>query len=598
MPSSKDRLPDSSGSFLRIKYIMNLMTKILNNHLNCYIISEKSNNLHFFKNIMLRELNIVNNQVMKVNPKFAKMKLQSKIALLSVALTSFVLIIFALMAFVNMVGYMEKSTANKALSIARAVARSSAVQEAMVSENPSAVLQPIAESWRHATKAAFIVIHDMQEVRLTHPVASKIGTRGIDAHHEPALQGAEYVYQASDILAPSLRATVPIYGAGGVQTGFVSVGFYLDDIRALTRTTAGEFTVSFILAMFCSAIGAFFLARHVKNATFGLEPEEIAVLLKERVATLEVIREGVIAVDADNRVKLLNKEAEKILGVTVEQLQGQSIDTILPDNRLADVVNSGQAVYDEEQRLQDKIILANSVPVMQDGKVAGAVVSFRDRTELQQLAEEITGIHRIVDTLRAQAHEFKNKLQTVAGLVQLQCYHDAVNYIMETKQGLQEQFNFLLENIKDSIIFGLLLGKSSQIKELGISLSFDPDSCLKELPRHVTSGDIVLILGNLLQNAIEAVQDCERKNIRVSILQEPDTLRITVYNSGPWIDSRIAENIYRRGISTKRKGSGLGLALVKEKIDLLRGSIENRNVPDGGIEFTVYIPYNGRWSHE
>lgn len=528
--------------------------------------------------------------------RIANLKLYQKIAVLSIFMVGLVLTVTGFFVFNSIAEDVEWDTANKALMIARMVAKTPVIQEAIISDNPSSILQPFAENWRQTSGAASVVIFNMQDVRLAHPVPGQIGTAAKDPFHVHALNGEEYIYSDADILPSSLRAQVPIYAIDGVrQVGFVSVGFYLTDIDALVLIAARKLIFAFGIGVLCCLVGAIGLANHVKRVTFGWEPNEIATILKERDATLEVIREGVVAVDTKKCIKLLNSEAAKILNVTSEDMLGVSIDGILPENKLTSVMQSREALYDEEQRLQNKIILSNSIPILVDDKVVGAVISFRDRTEINALAEEITGVHRLVDALRAQAHEFKNKMHTVGGLIQLKCYQEALHFAVGNKMGLQVQLNMLGENIKDSVISGLLLGKESQIRELKIDFSIDPQSQLDELPVHVTSGDIVLILGNLLQNSMEVLTDCELKSIWVSIFQEAEVLRIKVRNSGPWIDDGLVVNMYQPGITTKKSGNGLGLSLIKEKLGLIRGSIESKNLPFGGVEFEVCIPYN--WSN-
>jgi PAS domain S-box-containing protein len=569
--------------------------------MKCLYLSEKyefnDQNNYIFCRFMVQLFNIhLNIEVLCLILRISNMKLYHKIAVLSISMMTLTLVVTGLLIFKSITENIEKDTATHALIMARMVAKIPAIQDAILSDTPSKSLQPIVEDLRHASGAALIAVFDMQEVRLAHPVASSIGTSGADSMHAHVLNGEEFIYSAGEKLAPTLRANVPIYARNtGQQVGFVTVGFYLKDINALTLTAARGFIFSFMMGVFCCLLGSIILANHVKQATFGWEPNEIATILKERDATLEVIREGVVAVDTRNYIKLLNNEATKILGVTTEEIIGESIDRILPDNKLADVMLSRQAIYDEEQRLHDKIILSNSIPIIVDSKVVGAVISFRDRTEINQLAEEITGIHRLVDTLRAQAHEFKNKMHTVGGLIQLQCYQEALYFAVGSKTGIQVQMSLLNESIKDSVISGLLLGKESQIKELQIDFSIDPNSYIEELPVHVTSGDIVLILGNLLQNSMEALNDCEQKSIWVSIIQEAEALRIKVQNSGPWIDEELSASMYWSGITTKKNSNGLGLALIKEKLGLIRGSINNKNLPTGGVEFEVCIPYN--WSN-
>jgi len=524
--------------------------------------------------------------------RVSNMKLYHKIAVLSISMMALTLTVSGLLIFKSIAGDIKKDTANNALIIARMVAKIPAIQDAILSDNPSKILQPMVEELRQASGAALIAIFNMQEVRLAHPIPSTIGTLGVDPMHTYVLNGKEFVYSSGEALAPTLRANVPIYDKNnGKQVGFVTVGFYKADINALILIATREFIVSFMVGAFCCFLGAIVLANHVKQVTFGWEPHEIATILKERDATLEVIREGVVTVDTNKCIKLLNNEATRMLGVTTEEMIGKSIDEFLPENKLANVMQSRQAVYDEEQRLLDKIIFSNSIPIVVENKILGAVISFRDRTEINQLAEEITGIHRLVDTLRAQAHEFKNKMHTVGGLIQLQCYQEALHFAVGSKSGIQVQMSLLNENIKDSVISGLLLGKESQIKELKIDFVIDPKSHIEELPIHVTSGDIVLILGNLLQNSMEVLSDCKEKSIWVSIIQEAEILRLKVRNSGPWIDEEFIAKMYQSGITTKKNNNGLGLALIKEKIELLQGSIESKNLATGGVEFEVCIPY-------
>jgi len=521
-----------------------------------------------------------------------KIKLQYKIMGLTIVMMFFVLAFAGGWVLSSVSNYVEKSFTDRALAIARVAAEIPVAQTAYLSNNPSQSLQPVAEMLRQSTGAAFVVYSNMQQIRITHPIPANIGTPLSDLYREPVLHGEEYVYIGKGLLAPSLRANVPIFRQDtGEQIGFVSVGFYLDDIKEIAKKSIKQILYAFLVALILSIIGASLLAKHIKNVTFGLEPHEIATLLKERVATLEAIREGVIAVDSSNQIRLWNNEAAKILGINTETAYSKPLDKILPQNKLLTVMESGQAVYDEEQNVGDVIILANSVPVVVDDKVVGAVISFRDRTEINRMAEELTGIHRFVDVLRAQAHEFKNKLHTIAGLIQLERYDEAIDYAIDNQISQQAQFSSLSSNIKDPVIYGLLVGKASQMKEQGIDFTIDHTSRLTNLPVNVTSGDIVLILGNLLQNAVEAVAESTIKTVWVTITQQPDQLTIKVQNSGPWVEERLSACIYQKGITTKPQGSGLGLALIAEKLQLMHGTVIHRNLPQGGVEFEVTIPY-------
>ncbi|WP_207856861.1 ATP-binding protein [Lucifera butyrica] len=523
--------------------------------------------------------------------KQTRLRLEYKVAILIILMVFFVLAVTGAIVIRISDQYIENSTGKKALAIGEVIASVPSVQEALLSDNPSAVLQPFAERWRRATGAAFIVISNMHEVRLSYPLPDMVGTPMADLYREPVLEGKEYVYTGQGHLAPSLRANVPIFARSGRQVGFVSVGFYLNDISKVILTNSRHIMFTLVFALVLSAMGAFLLARNIKQAIFGLEPYEIAMVLKEREATLEAIREGVVAVDTAGIIRLMNREAEHILGLRDQEAAARPITDILPQNGLDTVIREGRPLYNEEQRVGDITILANSVPIMVDGQVAGAVISFRDRTEINRLAEEMTGVHRFVDVLRAQTHEFKNKLHTIAGLIQLGRHQEAVNYAVDTTEENKEVISQLSGKIKDSLLYGMLLGKASHMREQGIAFSILPETELRYLPACVSVGDVLLILGNLLQNAVEATAGASEKKIVVGVIQQPEVLTMIVCNSGGEIDDATAARMYQRGVTTKNGNSGLGLALVAEKLKLVHGSIVHRNLPEGGVEFTVRIPY-------
>lgn len=514
----------------------------------------------------------------------------------SVIMVFLVLITAGLLIAQNVSMNVQSSTADKAMSIAQVVARVPHVQQALLSDNPSETLQPFAERWRIATDAAFIVISNMEAIRFSYPIPEKIGTPMANLYRDPVLQGNEYVYIGKGSLEPSLRANVPIFHPEtGLQIGFVSVGFYLKDINETFMESFKQILFALFVGLMFSVAGAVYLSGNVKKAIFGLEPHEIATILKERTATLEAIREGVVAVDVEGRIRLVNNEAAKVLGIDEQAVIGKQVDDLIPRSRLDEVISSGIAVYDEEHYVGNTIILANSVPIVVDQKVSGAVITFRDRTEVNRMAEALTGVHSFVDILRAQTHEFKNKMHTISGLIQLGQYDEAIRFATDGNISRQGLFNQLNGQIRDSVIFGLLLGKASVMREKGIEFSIDSESFLEELPIHVTSGDIVLVLGNLLQNGIEALAETEEKIIYVSIVQETAELTILVQNSGPWIPKEVAAAIFEQGVTTKPSGSGLGLALVSEKLQLIKGSIVQSNLPLGGVQFAVKIPYSQGW---
>jgi sensor histidine kinase regulating citrate/malate metabolism len=525
--------------------------------------------------------------------KKKRISLQYKIMLLTVGIVCLALTLAGAFVIHHIYQEIQDDIGNRALAIGRSIAEMPQVRENILhNHHPSDVLQPIAEEWRKSTGAAFIVISNMNQIRLSHPTSQNLGTPLTSLYRDPVLKGQEYMYIAKGSLAPSLRANVPIFAVGGgQQIGFVSVGFYIDDIYNKVLEGGKNVLYALLIALALSIIGSALVAKNIKKAIYGLEPYEIATMFRENEATLDALREGVVAVDVNGTVRVVNNEAAAIIGKRPEEIFGQPIANFIAELRLDLVIDSGKALYDHEQRVNDVIILANVVPTIVDDHVVGAVIAFRDRTEISRLAEEMTGVHRFVDLLRAQTHEFKNKLHAVAGLIQLGSYEQAVDLIIESYDTNQGEFEKLRYRIKDAVTFGLLVGKMSRARELGIEFIVTSDTAMQNLPGQLTSGDMVIILGNLIENATEAVTAAKSKTIILRIREEEAGVGIMVQNSGPWIDESLGERIYARGISGKGAHRGYGLALVSEKVKVNNGLISHYNLPDGGVEFKVWIPY-------
>ncbi len=519
--------------------------------------------------------------------------LQYQIMGLTIALVVSILIIFGGAAAYYMGSEVQNEAGVRGLSIGRMVAQTPEVQDALeFSDHPSDVIQPIAERWRKASGASFIIVGDMNEMRVSHPIPSAIGSPMTDLDRSSVLKGNELIVpEGQGRLAPSLRAYVPIFSQdGNRQVGLVSIGIYRSEIRKWVAQSIGPILGILILGIGISVLGANWLARRVKKSIFNLEPREIAGILQERMAILKAIPEGIIAVDRQGIITLLNDEGARILGVNVADSVGGKVGELLDSSpRLVEVLENCEEFHDQEKRIGDSIVLATSVPIVVGEEVIGTVLSFRDRTEFIRLAEEWTGIHRFFELLRAQAHEFKNKLHTISGLIQLGQSDEAVEFIVESYDKHLSLLQALQHRIKDPVMCALLLGKESRALELGIDYSVSARSFLEYLPKGISSGDMVIILGNLIENALEAVSGLEIRKVEVEVREDEGFVEIRIKNSGQPISDTIGRQMYERGISTKGEHRGIGLSLVREKIEMAGGKISYENLPTGGVEFVVIL---------
>jgi sensor histidine kinase regulating citrate/malate metabolism len=516
-------------------------------------------------------------------------RVKNKIMALTIFILTITLSVVCILVERVSTSRIESRFGQHALDLAHAVAELEPIQKNVGKPDGHLVIQPIADGIRKKTQAEFIVVIDMNGVRYSHSVPNRIGKTIVGGDEGPALQGMEYTSKAVGTLGPSLRAFVPLYN-DGEQVGAVAVGIMMTEVNALKGELRRWILFAVILGLLIGILGSNYLADNIKKAIFGLEPHEIAAMHNEREALLEAIREGILAVDNNGSITVINSEARRILGVE-KDVQGWDVTEVIPNIGLVEVINTGKAEYDQEQRIRGTRIMTNRVPIKLDDHVIGAIASIRDMTEVKAMAEELTGVKKYVEALRIQNHEFSNKLHAIAGMIQLGEYEKAVDDICNYTTSQQSIISFITRRIKDPSIAGLILSKSGRCKELGIELVLDEESYLGPL-KNIDSSTMVIIVGNLLENAIEAVNDQRSvKKIFLTIKDMPKELSIIVKDTGPGIPDSILSNIYDKGFTTKGAGNrGFGLHLVKAAVESYNGEISLKSSPDQMTVFEIRIP--------
>ena len=516
-------------------------------------------------------------------------KLRTKIALLSFTLVLISVLLVGIVIIERISRSMEQEIGMRAMAIARTVAQLKDVQENLDQMNGSKLIQPIAEKIRLATRVDYIVIFDMNRIRFSHPLQDRIGTLFSDGDEEPSLKNQEYLSSSIGVLGPAVRAFVPINADEGTrQVGVVCVGILTPTIKEIIRTLRFELYISVLLGVLLGSLGSIYLARNIKKNMFSMEPQEIAKIVEERVAIFQALGEGIIAIDATGKVTLINIEARRITCNDTNNI-GLPIDEVVRIPGLVTTMLSGDVRENWELIINNTLVLANILPVRIKENMVGAVLTFRDKTEVKKIAEELTGVKTFIEALRAQNHEFQNKLHTIAGLLQLGNDQQALDYIFLVTEEQQEIIEFVSKNIKNASVAGLLLGKYNRANELHLKLFFEPDCYLGDLPEHIEISKLVLILGNLLDNSFEALSSRDLAEVHCHVYQGDD-LVISVEDTGPGIHAAIMDRLFDWGFTTKEAyNHGIGLSLVKHAIESLEGTIE---VESGawGTRFLVKIP--------
>ncbi|MEH6906193.1 sensor histidine kinase [Neobacillus drentensis] len=487
----------------------------------------------------------------------------------------------------------EKGT--KALSVAQSISNMPEIQKAFSSSDPAAIIQPLAEKIRKQVGAEFIVIGNRNEIRYSHPDPNRIGQKMVGGDNARVFKGESVISESIGTLGPSLRGKAPIISAGKI-IGVVSVGYLQTDIEKEVAKIRSKIFITTMIILLGGLLAALLISLNIKRAIFGLEPKEIAWMYQEKHAILESIHEGIIAIDTDGRITVVNETAHKILSVPSDVLlRGRRIDDVLKNTHLYEVVRTGQAEYDRELTISDEVFLVNRIPIFnKKEEVIGAVASFRNKSELSNLMQELSHVKAYAEGLRAQTHEYSNRLYTLLGLIQLGSYKEAIDFISKEVDVTQGFISFLMKEIPDPIIAGFILGKASLSSELKINFTIDRESSFSDVPEEISRDALVTIIGNLVNNAFEAVRENEKEQKKVSLFLTDlgKDLIIEIEDNGKGIDTSMGEQIFQAGFSTKSRHSnaGIGLSLVKESIRVLGGNITFSTQEGEGTIFTVAIP--------
>jgi two-component system CitB family sensor kinase len=485
----------------------------------------------------------------------------------------------------------EQQYAQRALAVARTTADNPVIVRRIASgRDPDGDVQREAERIRQRTGMFFVVVTDAHGIRHSHPDPAELGKPV--STRPTALDGQESVSVQRGTLGDSARAKVPLRDPRGRVIGEVSTGVRTRTAQQAAVPLIRQAAAFAGLALLVGTAGAVLLSRRLKRQTLGLEPVELAELLREQRAVLGGVGDGVLAVDTADRVTVCNDEAARLLGGP--RPPGTPVAKLPPV--LGELLVERRELRQSHLVVGDRLLVVTAQPVRRGGQDLGHVLTLRDRTELDELERELAALRSLSDALRAQAHEYTNRLHTLSGLLATGASGEAQAYLRELAAAPLATEGRDGARIADPYLRGLLAAKTATASELGVALRLVADS---HLPRRLTEPlDVVSVLGNLLDNALRAAAAGQRAPawVELSVLAEGDTVHLAVVDSGEGVPEADADLLFRSGFTTRpeqgRDGHGIGLPLARQLVSKYGGELrlERGSGADHGAVFIARIP--------
>ena len=432
-----------------------------------------------------------------------------------------------------------------------------------------------------------------ENIRLYHSNHELIGTEYDGAI--PEFEKVSKEYYTSNETGPSgsqRRAYAAVYDKNGNYTGFVMTILFLENIKAETLQILFIFALITIAAILIELIISAELSSSIKKSLHGYEPNVFSAMFQVRDNILETLNEGVLAVDKNGVVQFANRSAAKMLGKKkAKELINTPFTDCCNDGFIKNVISTGEKEFNiQEQSIDNSNVLIDCIPIKEKDDIIGAVAILHNREEYTKLMEDLAGTRYLVDSMRANNHDFTNKLHVIMGLIQMEMYDDAVSYIENISIVQRETISKIMSVVDEPSIAALLIGKSARASELNVKFILNDESHYSKTDLLLPSELMVTVIGNLIDNAFEAIniKNIQRqKELRFGIYSRENALLITVEDTGIGISKDNLEHIYDNGFSTKGEGRGTGLYQVKEMVEAIGGKITVESQENVGTSFTV-----------
>lgn len=518
------------------------------------------------------------------------MSLVNRMLLTFLAVTGLVLLLSTLTAMRYTLAAVEDQLDRTLLSSARTLAQDSRIIAILENKRQDQDVIDYLDFMIAASEdISVITVADMDSIRYFHPDKGRLGQTFVGGDQRRVVEtGESYLSDAVGTLGLQRRAFAPVRSDSG-QLGFVMVSAMKMNIDQTRQEIQAVFVTAGVLLMMVSVIAAVALAYNIKDSLLGNEPDQMTRNFLNREEVFASLEEGVLSVDKKGNIILVNRAAAEMLHTDPEALSGRQIFSVLPSLTVEDVLAEGKSFHN--QPVGGNVILCDKLPIWERQKTIGAVVILRNRTEATRLAEQLTGSTHIINTLRAHTHEFMNQLHVIMGLLQMGLQEEAIDYIQDIARVQSQEVTPVLQRVRNPTVAALILGKLSHLREQRIELTLLAPRVLPKHSRFLSTRHQVTILGNLLENAMEAIAAKTDPNaprqIHLAMEEGEEGLCVSVMDTGVGLAE--PEAVFALGYSTKGPNRGIGMALVRDILDSRGGTITIDSEPGDGTCVTVIV---------
>ncbi|HCL5403694.1 TPA: sensor histidine kinase DpiB [Citrobacter freundii] len=528
-------------------------------------------------------------------PFFRSLAFPLRIFLLILVVSVFIIAALAQYFTASFEDYLATHVRDMAMNQAKIIASNDSIITA-VKHRDYKRLATIADKLQSGTDFDYVVIGDTNSIRLYHPNPEKIGYPMQFTKPGALEKGESYFITGKGSIGMAMRAKTPIFDDDGKIIGVVSIGYLISKIDSWRSDFLLPMAGVFILLLLVLMLLSWFFAAHIRRQMLGMEPKQIARVVRQQEALFSSVYEGLIAVDPDGYITAINRSARKMLGLSSpgRKWLGKPVSEVVqPADFFTQQI--AEKRQDAKVNFNGLSVIANREAIRSGDELLGAIISFRSKDEIATLNAQLTQIKQYVESLRTLRHEHLNWMSTINGLLQMKEYDKVLAMVQGESQAQQQLIDSLRGAFADRQVAGLLFGKVQRARELGLTMTIVPGSQLHQLPEGLDSTEFAAIVGNLLDNAFEASLRTQQGNkvVELYLSDEGDDVIIEVADQGCGVPEALREKIFEQGVSTRTDEPGehgIGLYLIASYVRRCDGVITLEDNSPCGTLFSLFLP--------